>query len=130
MTLNNVKRLDLAVTYNHVPAPKSLYTSASGSQGMLNQSMPMAAMFMRNKFLAWFSVLSTWHAILTAMPDPATPGDSPLMKIGMALLALGTNYLNVLLPGSQGPVIDADKTEGAAEAVTEAVTESAASATV
>lgn len=102
MALNNVKRPDLAVTYKHVPAPKTAF-SGSSSQGMINQSMPMAAMFMRNKFLAWFAVLTTWHSYLTSQPDPANPSDSPLMRIGMALMALVINYMGLIFPGTQPP---------------------------
>ncbi|CAH02296.1 uncharacterized protein KLLA0_B08415g [Kluyveromyces lactis] len=103
MPLNNVRRPDLVATYNHTPAPKGLYSSSSSSQGMLSQSMPMAAMFMKNKFLAWFAVLTTWHVFLTSQPDPSNPTDSPFMKIGMAVLAVGMNYLGLFFPGTQPP---------------------------
>lgn len=105
MTLNNIRRPDLAVTYTHVPAPKGLFGATSTSQGMLSQSLPMAAMFMRNKFLAWFAVLTTWHAFLTSQPDAANPTDSPLMKVGMSLLAVGVNYMGLFFPGTNPPPI-------------------------
>ncbi|CDO92426.1 unnamed protein product [Kluyveromyces dobzhanskii CBS 2104] len=116
MPLNNVRRPDLVATYNHVPAPKGLYSS-SASQGVLSQSMPMAAMFMKNKFLAWFAVLTTWHAFLTSHPDPANPTDSPLMKIGMAVVAVGMNYMGLFLPGVQAPAAIASKAASTAAAV-------------
>ncbi|CAR23708.1 uncharacterized protein KLTH0E15312g [Lachancea thermotolerans CBS 6340] len=93
--MNNCKRPDLAVAYTHVPAPKS--SAAAASQGIISQSMPMAAMFMKNKFLAWFGLLSSVHYCLTA--DAESSGDqSPVLKLVMALVSLGVCYMNLVFP--------------------------------
>ncbi|CEP60057.1 uncharacterized protein LALA0_S01e02058g [Lachancea lanzarotensis] len=93
--MNNCKRPDLIVDYKHVPAPKS--TASSASQGVLAQSMPMAAMFMKNKFLAWFAMLTTVHYALNG-GDEASADQGPLLKILMSAVSLGVCYMNVVFP--------------------------------
>ncbi|SCW01269.1 LAFE_0D08856g1_1 [Lachancea fermentati] len=100
--MNNVKRPDLSVAYNHVKVP-SPYT-AGVSQGILSQSMPMAAMFMKNKFLAWFAVISMLHYYLTGeVNESASADQSPLLKIVMSLVSLLVCYMGLALP--QPPAI-------------------------
>ncbi|CAI7402596.1 BEM_collapsed_G0058110.mRNA.1.CDS.1 [Saccharomyces cerevisiae] len=57
MTLNNVARPDLCVSYKKIAPPKGLYSATPSISGVVNQSMPMAAIFLRNKFIAWFSLI-------------------------------------------------------------------------
>ncbi|SCU80084.1 LAFA_0B07404g1_1 [Lachancea sp. 'fantastica'] len=94
--MNNCKRPDLIVDYKHVPAPKSLTSSAS--QGILAQSMPMAAMFMKNKFLAWFAMLSTVHYALNGQGDEGSADQAPLLKVVMSLVSIAVCYMNVIFP--------------------------------
>lgn len=99
MPLNNVKRPDLSIPYKHVPVAKTSYSSSS--QGILSQSMPMAAMFMKNKFLAWFALLTTFHYYLTAEPSESnSPEQSPIVKIGMSVVSLLVCYMGLALPQS------------------------------
>ncbi|SCV01849.1 LAME_0G18910g1_1 [Lachancea meyersii CBS 8951] len=94
--MNNCKRPDLIVNYKHVPAPKS--AAAAASQGILAQSMPMAAMFMKNKFLAWFALLSTVHYALNGQGEESAAEQSPLLKIMMSGVSLAVCYMNVVFP--------------------------------
>ncbi|AET38958.1 uncharacterized protein Ecym_3475 [Eremothecium cymbalariae DBVPG len=101
MTLHNVKRQDLAVGYyKHIPAPDTTYSS---SQGLLSQSMPMLALFLRNKFLAWFSVVTAWHSFLTSDPNASSSATSsgdlgPVMKIVMGLMSVVVCYMGLVFP--------------------------------
>lgn len=72
--------------------------------------MPMAAMFMRNKFLAWFALLSTVHYALTTEPD-ANADQSAVVKVLMSLVSLAVCYINVAFP-QPGPA-DAIKAQQA-----------------
>ncbi|AAS51591.2 ADL329Wp [Eremothecium gossypii ATCC 10895] len=100
MALHNVRRADLTAQYTHVLAPDTAYTGAS--QGVVSQSMPMLAMFMRNKFLAWFSLLTAWHTYLTADPNAVRDREGtevgPIMKLGMAVVAVVVCYTGMVLP--------------------------------
>ncbi|CCH58452.1 hypothetical protein TBLA_0A06600 [Henningerozyma blattae CBS 6284] len=66
MPINNVKRKDLIVRYQHKFPPKTSYDNISSVSGMISQSMPMAAMFLRNKFIAWFAFIQTFYSALTS----------------------------------------------------------------
>ncbi|SCU82722.1 LANO_0B07316g1_1 [Lachancea nothofagi CBS 11611] len=94
--MNNCKRPDLIVEFKYKPVPKSSVGAAS--QGIMAQSMPMAAMFMKNKFLAWFSLLLTVHYSLNGEADKKSADQSPLLKILMAVVSLAVCYMNVVFP--------------------------------
>lgn len=66
MPLNNTGRKDLEVKYLHAPAPQLAYENATQLGGMISQSMPMAAMFLKNKFIAWFAFIQTYYSFITS----------------------------------------------------------------
>ncbi|AMD18757.1 HBL145Cp [Eremothecium sinecaudum] len=101
---HDVRRHDLIVGYQHVSAP--LFAKGA-AQGMLNQSMPMVAMFLKNKFLAWFALLSTWHNFLiysgSSGPEYGDGDVHPLFKVGMAFVSLIVCYMNIAFPQFMTP---------------------------
>ncbi|CAI4830180.1 CLN_G0056280.mRNA.1.CDS.1 [Saccharomyces cerevisiae] len=138
MTLNNVARPDLCVSYKKIAPPKGLYPATPSISGVVNQSMPMAAIFLRNKFIAWFSLIQSVHYYLNTDEDiivaykenkaPSPMDQPPAIKLFMSLIGLCVCYMNLVFPqqiaqpsssGSKG------NTETTIETTTEVETETA-----
>lgn len=76
--------------------------------GMLNQSMPLAAIFLRNKFLAWFAVLQGAHYLLNtdseqatrdaSAKDPTGLDQSPMTRMFVAIAAVLVCYIDFIFP--------------------------------
>lgn len=67
--------------------------------------MPMVAMFLRNKFVAWFALIQSFHYYLNADPEQAGSSNSknamdqsPLVKIFLSIIGLCVCYMNIVLP--------------------------------
>ncbi|CCD22675.1 uncharacterized protein NDAI_0A05200 [Naumovozyma dairenensis CBS 421] len=113
MPLNNVKRPDLCVKTQYIAPPKGLYSTLPSVSGLVNQSMPMIAMFLRNKFIAWFALIQCIHYYLNTdeeeveknkTKENASPLDqSPLIKVLMSTVGLITCYLNLAFPQADLP---------------------------
>lgn len=89
----------LTISYKHVPAKPRGEVS-----GVIGQSLPMAAMFMRNKMLSWAAVFIAIQSYLN-QPDnkPADDKDSsaeqpPLLRILFAVISMATCYVDLLFP--------------------------------
>ncbi|ABN66683.1 predicted protein, partial [Scheffersomyces stipitis CBS 6054] len=103
--------------YKHSPAK-----ARNEASGMLAQSLPMAAMFMRNKMLAWSAVFLAVQSYLNeplnkpaeAADSNSTPSQPPLLRVLFAFIGLVTCYLDLIFPGTS---------PYARRAVTEAVSE-------
>ncbi|CAB4252057.1 similar to Saccharomyces cerevisiae YPR063C ER-localized protein of unknown function [Maudiozyma barnettii] len=105
MTLNNIKREDLSVK-----SPLAIYNSGRSQSlsGMLNQSMPLAAIFLRNKFLAWFAVVQGMHYLLNtdreqaardaSAKDPTGLDQSPFTRLLIAVGAIIICYIDFVFP--------------------------------
>lgn len=75
---------------------------------MLNQSMPLAAMFLRNKLLAWFAVLQAVHYLLNtdkeqaardaAAKDPTGLDQSPMTRMAVAVISVFICYIDFIFP--------------------------------
>lgn len=93
---SDVIREDKVVPYVHE-------TSGRDAQalGWAAQNLPMAAMFMRNRALAWSSMLiaiQSWvNEPMIKVPgeDQGAPG---VMKLGMAGLAIIMSYMDLIFP--------------------------------
>lgn len=85
----------MIVPYIHVAAPAE--TSANN---FVTQSMPMAAMMMRNKLLSWFSVFSAVIATLSSSHGikTAEDGQSPLLQLLLAAVGVAVCYMDLLFP--------------------------------
>lgn len=125
----SVKREDLIVPYIHV-SPASDPTAATN---VVSQSMPMAAMMMKNKLLSWFTIFSAVGAVLASSHGAKTPegSQSPFLQLLMAVVGAGVCYLDLLYPSFGGimpkPASQAAKTATEVVAATAtAVAEAAA----
>ncbi|CAR27409.1 hypothetical protein ZYGR_0I06830 [Zygosaccharomyces rouxii] len=99
-----VKRSDLSVIYKHQAPPKSPYASSSSVSGLVNQSTPMIAMFLKNKFLAWFALIQSFYAYLNFSPEETSsnssnPSDqSPGLRVAMSVIGLFVCYMGLVFP--------------------------------
>ncbi|CAL9735250.1 hypothetical protein MOSE0_H01530 [Monosporozyma servazzii] len=108
MPANNVKREDLCASHKPILPPNGLYPSSPSISSIVNQSMPMAAMFLRNKFIAWFSLLQSIHSLLNTSTEQLNNNktnnsnnvldQSPLLKICFCIVGLVVSYLNLIFP--------------------------------
>lgn len=96
-----VKREDLVVPYVHVPLE-----AESTANGIVQQTMPMAAMFMKNKLLSWFSLFSAVQAVLSEWSGVPVPegGQPAYLRVLLGLVGLGVCYMELVWPGSSGYV--------------------------
>ncbi|KEY68704.1 hypothetical protein S40285_05328 [Stachybotrys chlorohalonatus IBT 40285] len=95
MAPKDMRRADLAVPYQE-PPPKS---EAAELSSTMSSTLPMAAMFMRNKFIGWIAVvysIQTWLGESEeSRKNATTPG---YLNVGMAFMSLIVNYLPLFLP--------------------------------
>ncbi|GEQ72652.1 hypothetical protein JCM33374_g6339 [Metschnikowia sp. JCM 33374] len=97
--MSSPKRADLVVPYKHQPAkPRSEASS------MISQTLPMAAMFMRNKLMSWSAVFLALQTFLTEPLNKPVGKDSgsqpPLLRLAFAVLSLATCYLEYFFPAT------------------------------
>lgn len=73
---------------------------------MISQTLPMAAMFMRNKMLSWSAVFLAIQSYLSEpINKPLTGKDNsgaqpPLLRILFAFVSLATCYLELFFPAT------------------------------
>lgn len=100
--------------YLHVPAkPRS-----EASSTMMSQTLPMAAMFMRNKLMSWSAVFLAIQTYLSEPINKAPSSDSasqpPLLRILFALISLATCYMEFVIPATNPSVKRAAQAAAAA----------------
>ncbi|KGU22567.1 hypothetical protein MGS_04622 [Candida albicans P78042] len=91
-------REDLVIPYKHVPVKPR-----KDSTGVIAQSLPMAAMFMRNKVLSWSALFLTVQSYLNEpinKPDADDGSQPPFVKIVFALVSVLTCYMDVFFPNT------------------------------
>ncbi|CAN6596259.1 hypothetical protein TRVA0_001S02498 [Trichomonascus vanleenenianus] len=98
------RRADLIVPYEHVPM------NSSEPSSMFSSTLPLAAMFMRNKLLAWAAVFTAIQSFLNE-PINKKAGDSQPAWITLmtALIGLLTCYMDFVMPNMR-PTVRAPKT--------------------
>ncbi|RYP32773.1 hypothetical protein DL767_005021 [Monosporascus sp. MG133] len=98
--VKDMRRPDLVVPYQE-PAAKSGDSAELSST--LSSTLPMAAIFTRNRYLGWgavvFSIQSWLGESEEASRNTATPG---YFTVGMSLMALAVTYLPMFLPPPPG----------------------------
>ncbi|PFH59437.1 hypothetical protein XA68_12314 [Ophiocordyceps unilateralis] len=98
-----MRRPDLIVPYQE-PAAATTSGDRSDLSSTMATTMPMAAMFTRNKFVGWaavvFSIQSWLGESEEAKKGNGTPG---YFSVIMSTMALGVTYLPLLMPPSTGP---------------------------
>jgi len=94
-TKKDMRRADLVIPYQ-APAPKE---SAGDISGTLGSTLPMAAMFSRNKWIGWASVIFAVQNWLGESQESKKTSSQPaIFSVGMAAMALGVTYLPLFLP--------------------------------
>ncbi|OTA98434.1 hypothetical protein M426DRAFT_325972 [Hypoxylon sp. CI-4A] len=99
-TKKDMRRPDLVVPYQE-PAPKGDSVEFSST---LSSTLPMAAIFTRNKYIGWASVVLSIQSWLGESEDASKSGTSTpgYFTIGMSVMALGVTYLPMFLPPPPG----------------------------
>lgn len=71
---------------------------------MIAQSLPMAAMFMKNKLLSWTSLFLAVQSFLNEpihkQEDKDSQQQPPILRVVFALIALGTCYIDLIFPNT------------------------------
>ncbi|RGP61824.1 hypothetical protein FLONG3_10411 [Fusarium longipes] len=89
------RRTDLIVPYQE---PKSSGESTDISSTM-STTLPMAAMFTRNKLVGWASVVFSIQSWLGESEDSKKNSTTPgYFSVGMSVMALVVTYLPIFLP--------------------------------
>jgi len=79
----------------HTPlAPKTQASDFAAS------NMPMVAMFLRNKAIAWSAFFIAFQSYLNEplISDPADQSQPPIMKIIFATVSVLVSYLDIIFP--------------------------------
>ncbi|KAK5133454.1 hypothetical protein LTR08_007696 [Meristemomyces frigidus] len=72
-------------------------------QGTMASTLPMAAIFTRNKMIGWTAVLFSLQGWLSETPAQAAASSTPgYFSVGMALLSVGVAYAPLFLPPQIG----------------------------
>ncbi|PGG98884.1 hypothetical protein AJ79_08760 [Helicocarpus griseus UAMH5409] len=93
-TKKDMRRPDLVVPYVDPPEKQANADMSS----TMSSTLPMAAMFTRNKMIAWASVtfaLQNWMAETPDQKAASTPG---YMNVFMALMSVIVTYMPLFLP--------------------------------
>ncbi|VVT56360.1 uncharacterized protein SAPINGB_P005004 [Magnusiomyces paraingens] len=110
------RRADLVIPYR---ARKPLKNEVSSA---MSSSMPIAAMFLRNKILAWASLFTTIQGYLNEPAQLASDSQPAWLSVLLAAVGIVTCYMDIIMP-PRGPTM-ANAAREAAAAVTESITTS------
>ncbi|PPJ54480.1 hypothetical protein CBER1_02540 [Cercospora berteroae] len=82
----DMRRPDLIVPYQ----PPEKDEGSTDFQSTMTSTLPMAAIFTRNKLLGWTAVLFSLQSWLTETPAQKAASSSPAyLSVGMAIMSLG-----------------------------------------
>ncbi|CAJ2504355.1 Uu.00g117490.m01.CDS01 [Anthostomella pinea] len=96
----DMRRPDLAVPYQE-PAAKSSETPEMSST--LSSTLPMAAIFTRNRYIGWASVVFSLQSWLGESDETTKTSSTPgYFTVGMSVMALAVTYLPMFLPPQAG----------------------------
>ncbi|KAK5092435.1 hypothetical protein LTR70_005529 [Exophiala xenobiotica] len=105
----DMRRTELVIPYVE---PKEDKSTELGST--LTSSLPMAAMFTRNKAIGWVATVISLLNWISESPSQrnasATPG---YLSFGMSILALGVTYMPLFMPPQANARMGATGTEAA-----------------
>ncbi|CAN8100275.1 unnamed protein product [Discula destructiva] len=98
----DMRRPDLVIPYQE-PIAKDSGPDVSST---MSQTLPMAAIFLRNKYIGWAAVVFSIQNWLGESEYNKTNSSTPgYFSVGMALMSLVVTYLPMFLPpppGSRG----------------------------
>ncbi|KAH8754141.1 hypothetical protein F5883DRAFT_431718 [Diaporthe sp. PMI_573] len=105
------RRPDLVIPYQE-PLSKGDNPELSST---LSQTLPMAAIFMRNRYIGWAAVVFSVQNWLGESEDSQKSNSTPgYFSVGMSLMSLIVTYLPMFLPPPPGTQRAATGTEAAA----------------
>ncbi|ROW10396.1 hypothetical protein VMCG_01795 [Cytospora schulzeri] len=106
----DMRRPDLVIPYQE-PMTKS---DAPELSSTLSQTLPMAAIFMRNRYIGWAAVVFSIQNWLGESEDNQKNASTPgYFSVGMSLMSLIVTYLPMFLPPAPGTQRAATGTEAA-----------------
>lgn len=92
-----MRREDLIVPY----MPPEKEKDGQDVSSTMASTLPMAAIFTRNKMIGWTAVIFAIQSWLSETPASKSSASTPaIFSVGMALLSLGVGYLPLFLPPS------------------------------
>ncbi|KAB5528887.1 hypothetical protein GE09DRAFT_1228635 [Coniochaeta sp. 2T2.1] len=94
-----VRRPDLIIPYQE-PAPSG---DASDLSSTLSSTLPMAAIFMRNRYIGWAAFVYSVQSWLGESEDAKKSSTPGYFSVGMSLMSLAVTYLPLFLPPPQQP---------------------------
>lgn len=95
----DMRRADLIVPYQE-PAASSDKTEFSST---ISSTLPMAAMFTRNRYIGWAAVVFTVQNWLGESEDAKKKSSTPgILSVLMSAMALGVTYMPIFLPSAKG----------------------------
>ncbi|KAK6831788.1 hypothetical protein RU639_003028 [Aspergillus parasiticus] len=99
----DMRRLDLAIPYVDPPANKD----DADMSGAMTSTMPMAAMFTRNRMIGWVSFVFSLQNWLGETPEQKRTASTPAyMSVFMSLMALVVTYFPIFMPPPAVPAVD------------------------
>lgn len=95
--MKDVARAENVKRYVHVPKP-----SQNQVTNMLSQQLPMVAMFLRSKPLAWGCLLIAFQSMLNEplIRDPADESQPGIFKILFAVVGVVVSYIDIIFPNA------------------------------
>ncbi|KGO71243.1 Eukaryotic translation initiation factor SUI1 [Penicillium italicum] len=100
----DMRRADLAIPYVDPPKSSSDADISSAphfrfSNGTMSSTMPMAAMFTRNRMIGWVSFVFSLQSWLGESPEQKKTASTPAyMSVFMSLMALVVTYFPLFMP--------------------------------
>lgn len=114
MSKKDMRREDLIIPYTEPPKSKD----DADFQGTLASTLPMAAIFTRNKMIGWTAVIFAIQGWLSETPAQKAAASTPsYLSVGMALLSVGVAYMPLFLPPAMGAAQGPGQGSGTAGAV-------------
>ncbi|EZF11827.1 hypothetical protein H112_07055 [Trichophyton rubrum D6] len=98
MAQKDMRRADLVVPYEAPPIKKT----DGDISGTIASTMPMAAMFTRNRMIGWSSLVFTLQTWLAESEDQRKASTTPAyMSVFMSAMAVIVTYMPLFLPPPQ-----------------------------
>ncbi|PWW75198.1 hypothetical protein C7212DRAFT_297432 [Tuber magnatum] len=111
--LKDQRRADLIIPYV-APTAEANGTDISAT---MTSTLPMAAMFTRNKVVGWTAMIFAIQAWLSETPAQVAGGKQPAyFGVGMSLMSLGFAYLPLFIPSMGAGSLGMGSTTAPAEA--------------
>ncbi|KAI5197908.1 hypothetical protein E4T39_07052 [Aureobasidium subglaciale] len=110
----DMRRGDLIVPYAEPADAKS----EADVTGVFGSTLPMAAIFTRNKMIGWVAVIFAVQNWLSETPESTKNQSTPgYMTVGMALMSTAVAYLPLFMPPVTAPGMGSGTEAPAAAAV-------------